>query len=330
MAIPRVFVSSTYYDLRYVRENLKFFIRNAGFEPVLSEEGSVYFNPRVHVHASAVAEVPNCQLFVLIIGGRSGTSFMDGDKSITNREYEEAARAKIPIFALVEQEVLSQSQVYYNNKDSTKFDHSEISYPAVDNVKVFHFLDDVRGSAVNNALVPFHKYEDIERYLRKQWSGMMFNFLATEGERNRVADMLEQLQEVNAKIEFLSKQILESVGTKAAQVTARMYDRMMAFEAIRDLTYLNVRPTPQQVLTVPDYDDLAGGVLSAIDDEDRGYFISASGEISSARLSRNRQEYSRLRSELQRILAEEGVSLEDIGSPLDRMEDQRAASERDP
>ena len=38
MAVPRVFVSSTCYDLKYIRENLKYFIRSLGYEPVLSEE----------------------------------------------------------------------------------------------------------------------------------------------------------------------------------------------------------------------------------------------------------------------------------------------------
>ena len=46
MAIPRVFVSSTCYDLKYIRENLKYFIRTLGYEPVLSEEGSVYYDPQ--------------------------------------------------------------------------------------------------------------------------------------------------------------------------------------------------------------------------------------------------------------------------------------------
>lgn len=37
MAVPRVFVSSTWYDLKYIRENLKYFIRGLGYEPVLAE-----------------------------------------------------------------------------------------------------------------------------------------------------------------------------------------------------------------------------------------------------------------------------------------------------
>jgi hypothetical protein len=101
MATPRVFVSSTWYDLRYIRENLKFFIRTLGYDPVLSEEGTIFYDPRVHVQDARLTEIPNCQLFILVIGGRYGTSFKDSERSVTNTEYMEAVRHKIPIFALV-------------------------------------------------------------------------------------------------------------------------------------------------------------------------------------------------------------------------------------
>jgi hypothetical protein len=77
MATPRVFVSSTWYDLRYIRENIKYFIRNLGYDPVLNEEGSIFFDPRTHVHDACVSEIPNCQLFILIIGGRFTVEFYD-------------------------------------------------------------------------------------------------------------------------------------------------------------------------------------------------------------------------------------------------------------
>lgn len=45
MAKPRVFVSSTYYDLKYARERLERFIEAYNMEPVLFESDEVYFNP---------------------------------------------------------------------------------------------------------------------------------------------------------------------------------------------------------------------------------------------------------------------------------------------
>jgi len=37
MAIPRVFISSTYYDLRHVRNDLEVFLRNLGYDPVMHD-----------------------------------------------------------------------------------------------------------------------------------------------------------------------------------------------------------------------------------------------------------------------------------------------------
>ena len=45
MAKPRVFVSSTYYDLKYVRERLERLISSYCFEPILFESDDVFFNP---------------------------------------------------------------------------------------------------------------------------------------------------------------------------------------------------------------------------------------------------------------------------------------------
>lgn len=67
MPTPRIFVSSTCYDLKYIRENLKFFIRNLGYEPILSEEGNVFYDPSLHVQDACLAEVPSCQVLLLII-----------------------------------------------------------------------------------------------------------------------------------------------------------------------------------------------------------------------------------------------------------------------
>ncbi|MBU8878265.1 DUF4062 domain-containing protein [Bacillus sp. FJAT-29790] len=39
-------------------------------------------------------EVPNCQIFVLIIGGRYGGKFNGAQNSITNAEYKEAIKQK--------------------------------------------------------------------------------------------------------------------------------------------------------------------------------------------------------------------------------------------
>lgn len=54
MAIPRVFVSSTCYDLIYIRESLNYFIKTLGYDSVLSDQGDVYYNVGSHTHESCI------------------------------------------------------------------------------------------------------------------------------------------------------------------------------------------------------------------------------------------------------------------------------------
>jgi hypothetical protein len=50
MAGPKIFVSSTCYDLSMARDQLRNFLIGLGYEPVLSEYSDVLFDPRVHTH----------------------------------------------------------------------------------------------------------------------------------------------------------------------------------------------------------------------------------------------------------------------------------------
>ena len=56
----------------------------------------VFYHPDLHTHESCIHEISNCQLFVLIIGGRFGElSNIDKIKSITNAEYDAARELNI-------------------------------------------------------------------------------------------------------------------------------------------------------------------------------------------------------------------------------------------
>ena len=57
MANPRVFVSSTYYDLKHVRSSLDIFIETLGYESVLSEKGDIAYSPNMPLDESCYREV---------------------------------------------------------------------------------------------------------------------------------------------------------------------------------------------------------------------------------------------------------------------------------
>lgn len=52
MAAPRVFISSTYYDLRHVREDIGNFIKSMGYEPVMHDKGGVTYAQSETLEAS--------------------------------------------------------------------------------------------------------------------------------------------------------------------------------------------------------------------------------------------------------------------------------------
>ena len=313
MAIPRVFISSTCYDLRYIRENLKYFIKTLGYEPVLSEEGSIYFDPTLSTQDSCLREVPSCQLFVLIIGGRFGESYKHTGVSITNVEYREAVKSKIPIFALVDNSVHSEYFVYQKNKNNPEINGDKIVYPSVDSAKIFDFIEEVRRNSVNNALVPFSDFSDIEAYLRQQWAGMMFSFLTRQNEDRRVADTLSTLTQISEKVEFLSTQILKSIGTEEAKLMSELYDMMMGSECVRDLAFFRLKPTPKDILqnkTFKDCGESLGKKLKIVHEVD--FSLSAGGEIESSKFEGDSNEYLKLRKQMSETLSKYNISLENF------------------
>jgi len=299
MAIPRVFVSSTCYDLRYIRENLKYFIRTLGYEPILSEEGSIFFDPAKDVLDSCVSEVPNCQLFVLVVGGRFGAEYKGTEKSITNMEYNEAVKLRIPVFALVEQAVNAQYEVYFTNKKNKNIDENQISYPAVDSTKIFDFIETVRHNAINNALVPFNDFSDIESYLRQQWAGMMFSFLVNRNEDERVADLMSGLTSMNEKIEFLSKQILKTVGSSESTLLVELYDFMLDNPAIKALIDTGHKPDPITILQSSTLSECAKALgKEFIVTEGGGYTSTSIGEIDRRHLETMEKKYSTFKKQM--------------------------------
>ncbi|MGI2106787.1 DUF4062 domain-containing protein [Shewanella frigidimarina] len=221
MAIPRVFISSTCYDLKHIRENLKYFVKTIGYEPVLSDDGDVYYSVDKNTHDACLTEVSTCQLFILIIGGRYGGEHQNKEGSITNNEYREAVKNKTPIFALVESAVYSDHHTYLSNKKTNPTFYEKITYSSIDNIKIFGFIDEVRKNSLNNAIVSFNDFSDIESYLKKQWAGMMYDLLA-ERTRNGNAKitnrLIDDLTIAAKKSEELIKVLLRTTNTEQIEV----------------------------------------------------------------------------------------------------------------
>lgn len=222
MAKPKVFISSTCYDLSHIRDALCTFIKSFGFEPVLSENGDIFFHPDIHTHDACINEISNCQLFILIIGGRFGGKYIsDKTKSITNAEYEAASQLRLPIFTYIKRNVLENHHLYQENKDQPFI--NEFKFPAIDNqtdaVNIFNFINKVRKSSINNAYEPFEFISDIEEHLRKQWASMFFDFLKNREislQIDNTSKSVNSLVITTDKLESLVKSLYLSLDKREA------------------------------------------------------------------------------------------------------------------
>jgi hypothetical protein len=160
--MPAVFISSTCYDLKQVRSNLRTFVESMGFEAILSEFDSFPVDPNLGTFENCRKAVEDrADLFVLIVGGRYGSVTSSG-KSITNVEYLQAKAKGLPINVFVSRQILDVMPVWKLSPDA---DFSS----AVDSPKLFEFVSSLYHSG-NVWVYPFDYAETIVDTLRKQWA----------------------------------------------------------------------------------------------------------------------------------------------------------------
>jgi len=313
MAIPTVFVSSTFYDLRYVREGVKRFVDSLGYGAVLSEEGTVFFDPRSHTAESCIREVGNVEIFVLIIGGRYGSSMPTSELSVTNAEYQQAISKGVPVFALVEQGTYNDFALYSANSSRPEL-IQQLTFPNTDAVEVFMFIETVRSRAVNNALVPFRTVGDIENYLKLQWAGMMHNFLTREAREENVSDTLEALTQMNERVEVIAEQILKVVGAPIDTLVVRILNEMIDQSVVSDLRFTGARPTPGAICQYATVVELAEGVGAglAVDPSMDGNSLGGDGRVSEERMTEMVRKYEILRSEVLAMVEASGMTVEQV------------------
>lgn len=218
MARPRVFVSSTYYDLKHVRASMEVFIDSLGFDAILFEKGDVAFHPDSALDESCYREARTSDIFVLIVGGRYGSPASSERKgsseiptdyeSITRREFEAAQEADIPTFILVDGAVHAEYQTFIRNRDN-----KSVKYAHVDSPNVFILLESIFELGRNNPVFAFDRATDIEAWLREQWAGLFRELLRTRSQQQQLSTLNAQVMQLQSVNDTL-KTYLEAVLTK--------------------------------------------------------------------------------------------------------------------
>lgn len=175
MAVPRVFVSSTYYDLKQYRNNIADFIKSLGYEPIMHERSGVAYTQTHALETDCYHELASCDIVVCIIGNHFGSKSSESELSITMEELKTAIKSKKKIYVFVSNDVYIENRTYKLNKDSGSF---KSAY--TDNIKIHEYIAELTDSVKNHVIMPFDTTEQIISVLKGQFAGLFQNLLSRE------------------------------------------------------------------------------------------------------------------------------------------------------
>lgn len=109
-AKPNIFISSTIYDFRDLRESLRFWLEEHGYQVFLSEANDFPQRPSANSYQSCLDAIEKCNFFILLIGSRVGGMISDKENiSITRMEYryayEKMKEGQIEILPFIREDV---------------------------------------------------------------------------------------------------------------------------------------------------------------------------------------------------------------------------------
>jgi hypothetical protein len=261
MASPRVFISSTCYDLQEIRYHLRKFIEDFGFEAVMSEFGDIFYNFDKHVQDACKEEIEKCNLFILVIGNNYGSLYYNNNDeleipdSVTLQEFRKALSTNKPKHIFINKFVNHDFQNYRKSLEKTLlqfFKSNNIEQDKIDAVRkretekfnaiyhypqesykfIFNFLEIISNLTTNNAQITFETFDDIKNSLRKQWGGLVYDALSKPN--NISADIVK---EIGQKLEKIEQQIKALVSSRNETGTN---DKTISFDITKIVNQLSI------------------------------------------------------------------------------------------
>lgn len=204
MARPRVFLSSTFYDLKQVRAEIERFLKSIGYDAVMHERGGIPYGSKENLEEYCHREIQNVDILISVIGGRFGTHSNHQPYSISQQELKTALELGVPVYIFVETAVLAEYKTYLKNKALT-----QVEYHYVDDINIYKFIEEVHSLPNNNPVASFASAAEIVDFLRDQWAGLFQRFLRNQGreaEVNLVRDLQVNVQTLNKLITYLAEE----------------------------------------------------------------------------------------------------------------------------
>jgi hypothetical protein len=203
MAKPRIFISSTFYDLRQIRAELDMFIESLGYDPIRNEEGDIPYGKDEALEEYCYKEIKAIDILVSIIGGRFGSESKRNTSSISQIELRTALKEGKQVYVFIDKNIMAEYETYLLNKDS----EVEIKYKYVNDIRIYKFIEEIRGLSANNNIKGFETASDIVKYLKEQFAGLFQRFLEEQTRIKEVSiinNLEKTAQTLNKLVNYLS------------------------------------------------------------------------------------------------------------------------------
>lgn len=228
MAKPRIFVSSTYYDLKHIRSDLERFIQEQSYDAILNEKGNIPYGSSEKLEEYCYKEIELCDILVAIVGGRFGSESRDKDYSVSNLELKTAREKGRQVYIFIDKAVAAEYKTYEANKNI-----ENMSYTAVDDVRVYKFLDEVYSLTLNNQIRTFESVTDITTYLKEQWAGL-FQRLLSEESRQKEANLIDDLKHTSKTLNQLVEYLVAEKSKGESAVSDILFSNHPAFNEVKN------------------------------------------------------------------------------------------------
>jgi hypothetical protein len=227
MSRPRVFISSTYFDFKTIREDLDRFVDTMGYEPIRHEQGHIAYGREEKPEEYAYREIEYCDILVSVIGGRFGSNASESQYSITQQELRKAYEMGKQVYIFVDRTVHHEFDFYKLNKDNS------LTVYSIDK-RIHAFLEEIYALPRGNPIFPFSTGGEIISMLKEQWSGLFQRLLVQETNRAQTTvtqELQRSLQTVDQLVKYLS-----AVKTQGDQTIHEIIlNNHPVFQALKDI-----------------------------------------------------------------------------------------------
>ncbi|KAA6323691.1 hypothetical protein EZS27_026893 [termite gut metagenome] len=227
MAKPKIFISSTFYDLKQIRSDIDSFIESLGYDAIRNEEGDIPYNRDVPLENSCCKEIQSVDILVSIIGGRFGTESKRNSSSISQTELRTALDANKQVYIFIEKSVLTEYEIYLLNKEN-----NEMAYRYVDDKRIHQFIEEIKNLNVNNNIKGFETASDITKYLKEQFAGLFQRFLEEQTKIKEI-NLIDRLDRTAKTLDKLVTYLSDENKDKAEEVNKILMINHPLIESLR-------------------------------------------------------------------------------------------------